>query len=51
MYDWPDLWKLNVNDWMRRKRCRDVKWSKQECLHVTTGMLHRIEIASIKIIA
>ena len=23
MYDWPDLRKLNVNEWMRRKSCRD----------------------------
>ena len=33
MYDWPDLRNFNVNEWMRRKRCRDDKWPKLRCLH------------------
>ena len=27
---WPDLWKLNVDECMRRKSCRDEKWPKLE---------------------
>ena len=32
MHDWPDLRKLNMNEWMRRKSCRDEKWPKLRCL-------------------
>ena len=32
MHDWPDLRKLNMNEWMRRKSCRDEKWPKLSCL-------------------
>ena len=28
MDEWPDLRKLTVDEWMRRKSCQDGKWPK-----------------------
>ena len=32
MDDWPDLQKLNMDEWMRKKSCRDEKWPMLQCL-------------------
>ena len=32
IYGWIDLHKPNVDEWMRRKSCRDGKWPKLQCL-------------------
>ena len=45
MYEWPDLRKLNVNEWMRRKSCRDEKWPKLRCLRSLHFLCDIIDIS------